>query len=208
VALQILSWQHGDVAKPVIAMAPYSPKVDVAQATKLAKELSTTEPPTLNRKLAATLHSTFGQDVYWSKYITRLQPSAESKFDREKYELVPFATIKNKKIVDIDGELLGKLIDVGVREEGDIAYCVLQSTDGDLRAIPLGAFLDRERNKDWKIELKREQVFQFKPFDAQQTPQEIERGWQEYVAVRYGRDSLQEVPKAKPEPRSTETKDK
>jgi len=206
-ALQILSWQHTDHAKSVIAVAPYSPKMDIKQATQLAKELSSTEPPALTRKLAATLNATFGQDVYWSKYISRLPSGSDSKFDKEKYELVPFATIKNKKVVDVDGEALGTLVDVGLRDSGEIVYCVLQSSDEALRAIPLGAFLNRGRDKDWEIELKREQVFQFIPNDFQNTPQEIDLGWQEYVAVRYGRDALQEVPKAGATIKSSETKD-
>jgi sporulation protein YlmC with PRC-barrel domain len=198
-ALQIVSWRHTDSAKaaskPVVAVAPYSPIMDIERATKLAKELSSAEPPTLNRKLAADLHSTFGQDVYWSKYISGLQPKTDSTFDKEEYELVPFATLKNKKIVDIDGESLGTLVDVALRESGDIAYCVLKSPDGALRAIPLGAFMDRERNRDWKIDLKREQILQFRPFEPQRTPQDIELGWKEYVSVRYGRDTLQEESK-------------
>ena len=194
-ALQIVSWQHTDRAKPVIAVAPFSPKMDVKLATQLAHEISSTEPPTLNRQLAESLHKTFGQEVYWSKYIRRLKSAADAQFDSEKYELVPFATIKDKKIVAVDGEALGTLADVGLSDSGDIAYCVLKSSDGALRAIPLGAFLNRERNKDWTIELESKQVLQFKPFDRQHVPQVIDRGWQEYVAVRYGRDALQEVPK-------------
>jgi len=191
-ALQIVSWQHTtDRAKPVIAVAPFSPKMDDKQATKLAQVLSSTEPPVLNRQLAATLHRAFGKDIYWSKHISGLQPAATGKFDPEKYELIPFATIKDKKIVAIDGEALGTLSDVGLSDSGDIVYCVMTSPDGALRAIPLGAFLDREQRREWKVELKREQVLQFKPFDPQNTPQVIDRGWQEYVAVRYGRDALQ-----------------
>jgi sporulation protein YlmC with PRC-barrel domain len=207
-ALQVVSWLHTDGAKRVVAVAPFSPNIDVKRATQLSKELSSAEPTTLTRELAATLHSTFGQDIYWSKYISRLQPAAGKKFDKEKHELVPFATLKDKRIVDIDGGALGTLVDVGLRESGDIVYCVLQSSDGALRAIPLGAFLDRERCKDWKIELKRDQILQFSPYNRREIPQNIDRGWQEYVAVRYGRDTLQEVPKADPSSQSLKSKPK
>ncbi len=199
-ALQIVSWQHTDSAKPVVAVAPFLPKLDVTQATKLAKELATTEPPSLTRKLAAAVHSTFGRDVYWANFIKGLRPERNAKFDKEAYELVSFTSIKDKKIVDVDDGVLGTLTDIGLRDSGDIAYCVLKNSDNELRAIPLGAFLNRERDKDWKIELKREQVFQFSPFKPESIPQEIDRGWQEYVAVRYGRDTLQEVPKANKPP--------
>lgn len=196
-ALQIVSWRHTNGSSEVVAVVPFFPELDIKKVTQLAKELTSPDPAALTRKLAATIHATFGEAVYWSKYISKLPKETSNKFDQEQYQLVPFQAIKNKKIVAINGTSLGTLEDVGLSDAGEIVYCVVKSSDG-CRAIPLGAFLDRERDKDWKIELKPEQVFQFKTFDPKQPPHEVDRGWQEYVAVRYGRDTLQEVPKANP----------
>jgi len=94
--------------------------------------------------------------------------------------------------VDADGEQIGSLTDLGMDvASGTIIYCVIRSEDKTLRAIPLGAFVDRDPKQDWKIELESEQVMMFAPFTGGKPPQNIDRGWQEYVAVRYGRNALQ-----------------
>jgi len=191
-ALQVVSWKHSDNAKEIVAVVPFMENLDPSQATKLARGLSDEAPRSLNRQLAATVYKEFGRDVYWSKHLERLPADAHGKFDRERFELTGFTDLKGKRIVDANGDLIGSLVDMGMDgESGMIIYCVIQSADKSLRAIPLGAFVDRDPKQDWKIELEREQVMLFEPFADEKTPQKIDRGWQEYVAVRYGRNALQ-----------------
>ncbi len=192
VALQVVSWKHTKDGQEIVAVVPFMENLEPEQASKLARGLSEEKPPSMNRQLAATVYKEFGRDVYWSKYLERLPADAHGKFDRERFELTGFTELKGKRVVDAEGVSIGNLADIGVDEaSGAIVYCVVQSEDKSQRAIPLGAFVDRDAKKDWKIELQREQVMMFEPFGVGTTPQQIDRGWQEYVAVRYGRNALQ-----------------
>ena len=58
----------------------------------------------------------------------------------------------------------------------------------------MGAFSRIGGSRQWEIELDKEDVMKFKPFDPSAPPVEVDGGWIEYVAVRYGRDSLQTEP--------------
>ena len=198
VALQVISWKHTDDAPETVATVPFMQDLDRESVTKLTRGLSDKAPRTLNRQLAATVYKEFGRDLYWSKHLGRLPADAHGNFDRERFELIGFAELKGKKVVDADNDPIGKVADIGIDEtNGTIAYCVVQSEDKSLRAIPVGAFVERDSKKDWKIELELEQVMLFEPFTEGKPPQKIDRGWQEYVAVRYGRDALQTETKAK-----------
>lgn len=198
VALQIVSWTHVDKGQRVFAVTPFLPALDGELTTKLSRTMSKSSPASMNRELATVVYKEFGRELYWSQYLKRLPPDAHGNFDRERFELTAFRDLQGKKISDTDGDAVGTLTDVGVNERsGEIVYCVIKSNDESLRAIPLGAFVDRKSKSDWKIELEREQIVLFEPFDKAQPPQAIDRGWQEYVAVRYGRDALQAKPNAK-----------
>lgn len=195
VALQIASWKHSEQGKQVVAVTPFDSKLDAKRATAVARQLTSSEPPAIDRRLATSVYQQFGRDIYWSKYLSQLSPEAHKKFDPEAFELTSFSHLKGKKVVDMDWELLGIISDLGVAEDsGAIVYCLVQAQDRSQRAIPLGAFVDHDPKKDWEIELKQEQVLAFEPIQTGHVPQKIDRGWQEYVAVRYGRDALQTEP--------------
>jgi sporulation protein YlmC with PRC-barrel domain len=195
VALQIISWKHTPDAESKIAAIPYDPKFDRNQASKVLQELSRDEPRRIVRRLASTVHKAFGRDVYWSKYLTRNRSNRAQEFDKENFELASLTTLKNKKVLDLSDQVIGTLDDFAIdRKTGDILYAVVKSDD-QLRAIPLGAFVQLDTKKDWKIELKKDFILQFEPIDKDNVPAEFDRGWQEYVAHRYGRNALQPEPK-------------
>lgn len=191
-ALQVVSWKHTDNGNEIVAVVPIMQNLEPSQTTKLASGLRSEAPRSLNRQLAGTVYKEFGRDVYWSKHLEQLPPDGHGKFDRERFELTGFTELKGKRIVDADGDAIGTLTDMGMAADtGSIVYCVIQSEDRSRRAIPLGAFVDRDPKQDWKIELESPQVMLFAPFADGNPPQKIDRGWQEYVAVRYGRNALQ-----------------
>ena len=197
VALQIVSWKHVESAEKVYAVMPFMPHLNSEQTARIAPSMTKETPKNLNRKLAAVIYADFNRDLYWTQHMMRLLPDAHGSFDRERFELTSFKDLQSVVIEDAEGKPVGKIIDVAVDEKtAEIKYCVMQSEDEKLRAIPLGAFVKRDPKAVWKIELKREQIVNFEPFDRAQPPQTIDRGWQEYVAVRYGRDALQTKPNA------------
>ena len=80
--------------------------------------------------------------------------------------------------------------------KGDVMYCVMESKNKELRAIPLGAFVMPSTSYRWLIELPRAEILKFAPFDMAAPPSQVDHAWQEYVAVRYGRTGLQPEPAA------------
>ncbi len=153
-------------------------------------------PKALTRAIAQKTYSDVNQDIYWSRYLTELKEELNSKFDDRNFELATFSLLRRRGIVDSNGESIGKLVDFAIESgKGDIIYCVIECTDKKHRAIPLGAFVMPENNYRWTIELSSSQIFDFPGFDLEAPPTHIDRGWAEYVAVRYGRDGLQEVAK-------------
>ncbi len=153
------------------------------------KQLSRMPTEGIDRAFADQVYTSAKRDIYWLDDLAESQ-SAE-KFDTEKYQLTSLSKLIGQAVQDKSGESLGKIVDVGINDStGAIVYCVLQSSDSQLRAIPLAAFAASGKSKAWTIDLQREQVLAFGTCDLKRPPQSVERGWQEYVAVKYGRKGL------------------
>ncbi len=200
VALKLVQWKHTSDSKPIRTLVPFEFDSESSSHEKWANELQKEAPQSATRQLANTIYTAYGQEVYWTKHLDRLPKDAHGSFDRERYELVMFSRLKEKQVSDINEDSVGTIVDLGIdSDNGAIIYCVLKEQDGHaLRAVPLGAFVQRDTSKDWRIELERKQIEMFAPFEREKPPQEIDRGWQEYVAVRYGRDALQAPSKQEP----------
>jgi sporulation protein YlmC with PRC-barrel domain len=108
------------------------------------------------------------------------------------------------------GEDLGKIADFAIAtEHGLLAYVAMTCTCFDdaadkLFPVPLSAFVVRPESRAWRLELPLEVLEGTKPFPVRQWPEKIDRGWVEYVHVRYGRSPFGGVrtqPQAEPQTR-------
>lgn len=148
------------------------------------------EPVT--RQAIEHLFVDFNLKAYWQE---NGKPRIQTALPKSAPEFLLFTTLVGKRVRGKDNEKLGTISDIAVGlESGEIIYCVLQSNDKESRAIPLGAFSSIGGSHQWEIELSKAAIMKFKPFDPIAPPVEVDGGWIEYVAVRYGRDSLQAEP--------------
>ncbi len=153
------------------------------------KQLSRIPPQGADRAFADQVYSSAKREIYWVDELAKSKSS--KKFDTEKYELTSLSQLMGQAAQDKSGKSLGKIVDLGINDStGAIVYCVLESNDSKMRAIPLAAFVANGKSKAWTIDLSREQVFAFEPDSLANPPQSVDRGWQEYVAVKYGRNGL------------------
>jgi len=151
-----------------------------------------TQPPSVVRAQAAELYRDYKQTIYWMDFVKKKLADSEAVFDDKEFSLTFYSTIKQWPVVDSEGIPVGKVDDVAVRSsDGEIEYVVMLSSDDELRAIPLGAFVSEDGSRHWSIDLKAEQILKFQPFPAKSRASKVDRGWEEYVAVKYGRGGLQ-----------------
>ena len=154
-------------------------------------------PEAITRSVVQYAYQTFQRDVYWLRYCKRLEAALRDQFDQRDFQLTTFSFLKGRPIIDLHNETVGKLVDLGINPaNGRIVYCVVESPDKALRAIPLGAFVMPQSTYRWMIELPKSKIDAFQPFPADAPPIAVDRGWREYVALRYGRTGLQTEKKA------------
>ena len=109
------------------------------------------------------------------------------------YALVSLKKLINKPIRNNQREELGKVSDFAVAtEQGLLAYVAMTCTCfGDAAEkyypVPLSAFVVQPEADAWLLELPLEVLENTPAFRARSWPEKIDRGWVEYVHVRYGR---------------------
>ncbi|MCA9132928.1 MAG: PRC-barrel domain-containing protein [Planctomycetales bacterium] len=149
-------------------------------------------PASLTRATASEVYTTYQRDIYWRRFCKRLEQSLREQFDQQQTKLLSFSFLRGRPVLDADAQAIGKIVDLGIHPAtGKIAYCVMESPDGEHRAIPLGAFVMQPPAYRWTIELPQERIREFEPFTLTSPPLRVDRGWKEYIAVRYGREGLQ-----------------
>lgn len=171
-------------------------KPEVSEAMLAAARRFATKATRINRKWAAEEYASFRRDVYWADFRDRVKKEQPNrKFDEERPELTLYSQIRDIAVADEKDRSIGKIVDLAVDgKQNVVAYVAYDANDSDagLRAIPLGAFEASEGAKQWQIMLPEESVNRFAAFPAgSDWPKQIERGWVEYIAVRYGRGGLQ-----------------
>lgn len=191
-ALLTVTCQPADNSESFEAVLPWDSSLpDEPLDADFWKQLSRVPPEGINRGFASKVYSSAKKEIYWSDELNSQSPE---KFDTEKYRLSNLSEVMGQKVQDKAGKPLGKIVDLGINDStGAIVYCVLESSDDKLRAIPLAAFVADGKSKAWTIDLDQEQVFAFETSQLDQPPQSVARGWQEYVAVKYGRKGLQQA---------------
>lgn len=190
-ALLVASNRSADQSKR-FALLPFLPGDQLIQYDWEKKLTLQTRPLSAARSQAAELYREYKQALYWIDFAKKKLQDTNEVFDEEKFALTFFSTLKEKTVVDMEGHSVGNVADVAIKaSNGEVLYIVMVSGDGEKRAIPLGAFVNERAEDEWLIELSREQILQFKPFFEKTPPIRVDRGWEEYVSVRYGRGGLQ-----------------
>lgn len=178
------------------ALLPFIPGDRLIQFDWEKKLTLQTQPLSAARAQAAELYRDHKQAVYWIDFAKKKIADSKGAFDEQDYPLTFYSTLKQWPVVDKEGKLIGKVDDVAIKSaNGEILYIVMVSNDSAKRAIPLGAFVGEDASSHWSIELDAKQILKFKPFDLKAPPIEVDRGWVEYVATRYGRGGLQTTKK-------------
>jgi sporulation protein YlmC with PRC-barrel domain len=107
-----------------------------------------------------------------------------------------WSQIRGTPILSKDGTPIGELRDMAIAiNSGVIAYTALATNDtaDELRPAPLSALVVHPQQKAWLLELPADVVRETKAFSAKSWPNTIDRGWLEYVHVRYGGSALDGV---------------
>jgi len=190
-ALLIASNRTSDDSKRY-ALVPFIPGDRLIQFDWEKKLTLQTLPPSVARAEAAELYRDYKQAVYWIDFAKKKLADSKASFDEKGFSLTFYSTLKRRSVVDSEGTPVGEVDDVAVKSSnGEILYIVMLSSNAESRAVPLGAFVSEEGSDHWSIDLTAEQILKFQPFQAKSRPIRVDRGWEEYVAVKYGRGGLQ-----------------
>lgn len=192
-ALLTVTCQASDDSETYEAVLPWQRSLpDEPLDGNFWKQLLRAPSESMDRAFADRVYSAAKKEIYWFEEL--VDSKSAEKFDTKKYQLTRLSDLTGQAVQDKSGKPLGKIVDLGINDEtGAIVYCVLESKDSKLRAIPLAAFVADSHSKTWHIDLDSEQVFAFETSDLDEPPQSVARGWQEYVAVKYGRTGLQQA---------------
>jgi sporulation protein YlmC with PRC-barrel domain len=118
-----------------------------------------------------------------------------------------FSGLAEQKVANTKGAEIGSVVDMAVTlPAGAIAYAAVScncfaDSEQKLFPIPLSAFVVEPGATAWMLELPLDIVERTPTFAKDAWPTTIDRGWVEYVHVRYGRSPLEGV---RDKPRSEE----
>ena len=145
----------------------------------------------LTRSEVRTICRQFETVPYWDGVVKEGE-SDSREFDE--YELASSSGLLDRQVRSADNmESIGRITDLSFdTRTGELVYLVLTSSENEHRAIPLGAFDGKADSSTWMVDLPSKLIFQFKPFSPTNPPRFIDRGWTEFVAIKYGRNGLQQ----------------
>lgn len=124
----------------------------------------------------------FGIAPYWNSEKLDVEISPRDVLPRA-------SSMHNVVVTDQDGKELGRIVDFAVTARGDIAYAglAMNGDDQKLHPVPLSAFVVPVGNSQWQLRIPRDIVANTPTFAVSNWPKSLDRGWLEYVHVRYGR---------------------
>ncbi|HVU90256.1 MAG TPA: PRC-barrel domain-containing protein [Pirellulales bacterium] len=188
VALLVLDGQvaDGGSASVVVPMSALGDINGNKESLRLSSEQVQTAPHPpkdkgdITREWTAVALQHFGVTPYWNS----------EKLDvGSKDVLMPVSRLRGGVVTGKDGKEIGRIADFAVTMRGDIAYAgvAMEGNDQRLHPIPLSAFVVPAGNAAWQLSLARDIVANTPTFAAADWPKTLDRGWLEYVHVRYGR---------------------
>ncbi|MBX9791047.1 MAG: PRC-barrel domain-containing protein [Pirellulales bacterium] len=139
-----------------------------------------------NRAAIADIHRRAGQKMY------RVKPDAADL-------TAWFSGIAQQKVENTAGAEIGNVVDFAVTlPDAALAYAAVScncfaDSEQKLFPIPLSALVVEPGAKAWILELPLDIVERTPTFAKDAWPTTIDRGWVEYVHVRYGRSPLEGV---------------
>lgn len=145
------------------------------------------------RDSAMATYRVHGLQPYWDKQHNEddiTGNSAATKNDR----FFLLTQLKEARVADAAGEKLGHIMDAVIStSDGKVLYVLLnhqQQTDSDESTmtipVPLAAFVVPTGTGEWFIDLPEELLDTTQAVENGKLPAEINRGWVEYVHVKYG----------------------
>lgn len=146
----------------------------------------------IDRRQVAARYQESNLKLYWPSEDSF--GAAHRGLSREGFVLA--SELWGRKIVDRQGQSIGELNDFAiVPGSGEVVYATLRlsehSHDDPLHVLPLPAVVVPEKTgRTWMIELDRDQLPSMQSFSAASWPTKIDRGWTEYIHVRYGKSPL------------------
>jgi len=138
------------------------------------------QPQDLTRAWAEGIYTRFGLTPYWKH--------SDAKFRNEDV-FVSTERLHDTPVVDRAGKKIAQVQDLAITSRGAIAYAGLAKL-GDaerLYPVPLSAFVVLSDDATWRLDLPSDIVENTPTFAADKWPKSLDRGWLEYVHVRYGR---------------------
>jgi hypothetical protein len=112
------------------------------------------------------------------------------------YAFASLKQVRDMPVTNNSGDDMGRIVDFAVaRDTGLIAYAAmacscLPDTADKLYPIPLSALVVKPDAKAWILELPIDVLAGTPTFPVNDWPEKVERGWVEYVHVRYGRSAF------------------
>ena len=190
VALVVLDGQvAGDGSANVVCRSVAGRELDgKSEMIRLSSEQVQTAPHPPKSKGEITREWTgmalahFGITAYWNTEKLDVEVSPR--------DVLPTASSLRKVVVtDQEGKELGRIVDFAVTARGDIAYAglAMNGDDQKLHPVPLSAFVAPVGNAQWQLKIPRDIVGKTPTFAVSNWPKTLDRGWLEYVHVRYGR---------------------
>jgi sporulation protein YlmC with PRC-barrel domain len=102
-------------------------------------------------------------------------------------QLVRASQLQNEDVLNGEGKVLGHIKDFAITAHGQVAYVAVARADDKLYPVPLSGFVVRRDDLKWVLELPKDIFDETPAFAATNWPKALDRGWLEYVHVRYGR---------------------
>ncbi len=108
--------------------------------------------------------------------------------------------LQDREIRSSEGRTLGRIQDVALVPDkiwrvGYLVLCecpLIEESDQFL-PVPLGAFAADPESSEWVLDVPKEVLATTPTFSGDKWPKQIDRGWIEYVHVKYGRSVLDGV---------------
>lgn len=111
----------------------------------------------------------------------------------EKSEVLKASRVVDSRVVAQGDEALGTITDIVIeRPDHRIAYLLVRDEQQRTQAVPLGAFEYTYSDSAWQIDLEPKFYRSMPTVKSDELPKQVDRGWLEYVRVRFGRNSIQD----------------